>query len=133
MRIKELLLAIAAIAAVASCGLLPCTQQVRNGEPYVYSAVCLKNIGVALHDYRDTYGKWPPAVVTDKAGKPLYSWRVALLPFLEQQELHKRFKLDEPWDSPANQKLLTETPRCYVRIFPFPDNPPGTTRYQAIV
>lgn len=133
MRAKELTLAVVAIVAVMSCGLLlPCTQTIRNGERHVYSAVSLKSIGHALHNYYDTHRKWPPAVVTDAQGKPLYSWRVLLLPFLEQEPLYKQFKLDEAWDSPANRKLLEKTPDYY-SPHGGTDDPAGTTRYQAIV
>src|SRR5262245_11036025 len=69
------------------------------------SANNLKQIGLALHNYHDTYGKLPPAAICDKAGKPLLSWRVAILPFIEQNALYKQFKLDEPWDSEHNKKL----------------------------
>jgi hypothetical protein len=90
------------------------------------------NIGFGIHNYSATHFKLPPPVVCDKNGRPLYSWRVALLPFVEQQSLHKRFKLDEPWDSPHNTALLKPTPSCYYIGGP-PDDPPGTTRYQAFV
>lgn len=134
MRVKELLFAVAAIVVVASCGLLPCTQpRLRDHSLRSQSTNNLKMIGLALHNYHEVHRKWPPAVVTDKEGKPLYSWRVALLPFLEQDRLYKQFKVDEPWDSPANRKLLDKTPPCYWHFGPAGDGRPGTTRYQAIV
>jgi len=49
----------------------------------------------------------------DKQGKPLLSWRVALLPYVEQDNLYKQFKLDEPWDSEHNKKLLAIMPKIY--------------------
>ncbi len=55
----------------------------------------------------------PPAVVYGKDGKALYSWRVLLLPYIEGQNVFARFKLDEPWDSPNNVKLLEEMPASY--------------------
>jgi hypothetical protein len=51
--------------------------------------------------------------VYGKDGKPLYSWRVLLLPYVEEQDLYKRFRLDEPWDSPHNRALLPEMPSTY--------------------
>ncbi len=51
-----------------------------------------------MHNYHDTNGSMPPAAVCDKTGKPLLSWRVLILPYVEQDELYKEFKLDEPWD-----------------------------------
>ena len=89
-------------------------------------------IGLALHDYHDANGHLPPAVVYGKDHKPLYSWRVLLLPFLQEGQLARQFKLDEPWDSPHNKKLLGEIPRCYRQILGEPDAP-GQTHYQVLV
>ena len=57
---------------------------------------------------------FPGPAITDKDGKPLLSWRVAILPYIEQQGLYKKFKLDEPWDSPHNKALFKEMPPIYV-------------------
>src|SRR5438105_14396240 len=71
----------------------------------------LKQIGLALHNFNGTYKQLPPGAVCDKkTGKPLLSWRVALLPFLEHEALFKEFRLDEPWDGPNNKKLLDKLP-----------------------
>jgi hypothetical protein len=107
---KWLLYGVAALF-VAVCGLLlPCTEKIRDSEGWVRSAVRLKGIGLALHTYHDLNGRLPPAVVTDKDGRPLYSWRVLLLPYLEEETLYKQFHLDEAWDGPNNKALL-ERPR----------------------
>lgn len=66
----------------------------------------LKQLGLALHNYHDFYESFPPAHVVDENGTPLYSWRVLLLPFLEQEPLYDQLHLDEPWDSPHNRPLL---------------------------
>jgi len=68
----------------------------------------LKQIGLALHNYYDVHQSLPPAVFRDEQGKALYSWRVAILPFLEQSALYDQFHLDEPWDS-AHNKPLSDT------------------------
>ncbi len=68
---------------------------------------------MAMLNYNDTHGHMPPAVVYGKDGQPLYSWRVLLLPFLEQQGLYSQFHLDEPWDSPHNLPLLERMPLLY--------------------
>jgi RNA polymerase sigma factor (sigma-70 family) len=60
-------------------------------------------------------------------GKALLSWRVALLPFLDQNELYRQFKLDEPWNSPHNRQLLDKMPAVYGR------GQPGYTYYQVFV
>ncbi|MCI0680998.1 MAG: DUF1559 domain-containing protein [Gemmataceae bacterium] len=74
----------------------------------------LKIIGLAIHAYHDTYNQLPPAVVYDAKGRPLYSWRVVLLPFIEENPLYRQFKLDEPWDSPNNLPLLQQMPSVYM-------------------
>ena len=73
----------------------------------------LKQIGLAMHNYHDANNAFPPAAVCDKAGKPLLSWRVLILPYLEEEALFKQFKLDEPWDSANNKKLLAKMPKIY--------------------
>jgi hypothetical protein len=62
----------------------------------------LKQIALALHNYHDANGGFPPAVVKDETGKPLYSWRVLILPYLEQKPLFDRFDKTKAWDDPAN-------------------------------
>ncbi len=74
----------------------------------------LKQIGLAMHNYHATNGSFPPAYTVDKDGKPLLSWRVLILPFLEQEALYKEFHLDEPWDSPHNKPLIERMPTSYV-------------------
>lgn len=73
----------------------------------------MKQILLAFHNYYDTFGKMPANSV-DENGKPLLSWRVHILPFLEQQALYNQFHLDEPWDSEHNRKLAATIPLQYV-------------------
>ncbi len=72
----------------------------------------LKQIALAFHNVHDAYNGLPVGIA-DKSGKPGLSWRVALLPYLEQDNLYKMFKLDEPWDSPSNKKLIQYMPKTY--------------------
>jgi RNA polymerase sigma factor (sigma-70 family) len=76
----------------------------------------LKQIALALHNYHSTYGSLPPAAIYSKDGKPLLSWRVAILPFIEQDGLYRAFHLNEPWDSTHNKKLLDQVPKAYVPV-----------------
>jgi Protein of unknown function (DUF1559) len=73
----------------------------------------LKQIGLAIHNYHETYRHFPTVANFDKAGKPLLSWRVHLLPFLDQVKLYKEFHLDEPWDSEHNKGLIDKMPAVY--------------------
>jgi hypothetical protein len=72
----------------------------------------LKMIGLAFHNYHGEHGAFPVGVA-DKSGNLGLSWRVALLPYLEQGNLFKQFKLDEPWDSESNKKLIDKMPKFY--------------------
>jgi uncharacterized protein (TIGR03067 family) len=77
------------------------------------SANNLKQIGLAMHGYHDANRSFPPAAILSRDGKPLLSWRVAILPYLDQGLLFRQFKLDEPWDSPHNKKLLAQMPKVF--------------------
>jgi hypothetical protein len=88
-------------------------EEVTRLTEYRLAANNLKQAALAMQNFHDSFGALPAAGITDKAGKPLLSWRVALLPYLEQGELYKQFKLDEPWDSDHNKKLLEKMPRIY--------------------
>ena len=66
-----------------------------------------------MHAYEQSHGQLPPAVVYSPDGKPLYSWRVLLLPYIEQDDLYQQFHLDESWDSPHNIALLPRMPGTY--------------------
>ncbi len=70
----------------------------------------LKQIGLALHNYHDAHKSFPPAVVMGPDGKTPHSWRLELLPYMEvgKKDVYDRYKMDEPWDSPANLKLIDE-------------------------
>jgi prepilin-type processing-associated H-X9-DG protein len=72
----------------------------------------LQQIGLALHSYHDSNNALPTGLV-DKTGKIGLSWRVAILPHVEQDILYKQFKLDEPWDSPHNKALIDKMPQVY--------------------
>jgi len=100
----------------------------------VVSQSNLKQIVLGLLNYHDTHGRFPPAVVQGKDGRLLYSWRVLMLPYLEEDSLYQEFHRDEPWDSPHNLPLLTRMPR----IFAAPRDEgqkiqPGNTFYQVFV
>jgi hypothetical protein len=73
----------------------------------------LQKIALAMRKYEENYNCFPPRAIYDKDGKPLLSWRVAMLPWLNENELYKQFHLDEPWDGPNNKKLLAKMPAVY--------------------
>lgn len=112
--------------------LLPAVQSARNAARRMQSANNVKMIGLALHNYHDTHGALPPAFSTDADGQPLLSWRVALLPYVEEMPLYEQFQLDEPWDSPNNRPLLDRMPAIYRSPLAPASIPANETQYFAI-
>jgi hypothetical protein len=86
-----------------------------------------------MHNNEGRHGRLPPAVVYGEDGTPLLSWRVLILPYIEQQDLYDRFRLDEPWDSPHNLPLLAEMPPLYGPFDGSSPRVPHTTVYQVFV
>jgi RNA polymerase sigma factor (sigma-70 family) len=80
------------------------------------SANNLKQIGLAFHNYHDAQNHFPAQAIYSKTGQPLLSWRVAILPYLNEDALYREFKLDEPWDSPHNIKLLDKMPKQFAPV-----------------
>lgn len=124
----------AAGSAVSAGLLLPAVQKVREAAARTQAQNNLKQIGLALHNYESVYGRLPTYAIYSKDGKtPLLSWRVAILPFIEQEQLYRRFKLDEPWDSEHNKQLIPLMPKIYLIPNARPTNDSGTTYCQAFV
>ncbi len=113
---------------VAAALLLPAVQAAREAARRSQCVNNLKQIGLAIHNYHAANEKLP-SDIRDKKGKLLLSWRVQLLPYLEQQALYNEFKLDEPWDSAHNKPLIEKMPMtfaCPSRM----NSKPGTTTYR---
>lgn len=86
----------------------------------------MKQIGLAFHNYHDTYGHLPPRATANAEGQMLLSWRVMILPFIEQFAFYNQLHLDEPWDSEHNIRFAETIPVTYV--VSGPALPPGHTR-----
>lgn len=93
--------------------LLPAVQSAREAARRTQAANDIKQAGLAFHNYHDVKGSFPAQAIYDKKGKPLLSWRVAILPYINQQALYDQFHLDEPWDSEHNLKLMNSMPMMY--------------------
>jgi RNA polymerase sigma factor (sigma-70 family) len=96
------------------------------------SRLNLKRIALAMHNYLDTYGKLPAPAIYGKDKKALLSWRVAILPYIDQDALYRQFHLDEPWDSPHNIKLAEMQVKTYMPVGGV-KAPIGSTFYQVFV
>jgi hypothetical protein len=97
-------------------------------DPRARTVNNLKFLGLAMHNFAAVNGGRFPATAIRKGDEALLSWRVAILPFLEQFMLYERFHLDEAWDSPHNVSLLKEMPRVYAAV-----GHQGSTLYQRVV
>ncbi len=103
-----------AAVAIGAALLLPAVQQAREAARRTQSMNNLKMIGLAMHNYHDAYRMFPAAASVDKKDKKLLSWRVHILPFIDQAQLYKQFHLDEPWDSEHNKQFIKLIPPVYV-------------------
>ncbi len=107
-------LTMVAISGVLVALLLPAVQAAREAARRTTSMNNMKQILLAMHNYHDSHGGFPAAANVDESGKPLLSWRVHILPYVEQQALYNQFHLDEPWDSEHNRQLIPLMPALYV-------------------
>jgi hypothetical protein len=73
----------------------------------------LRQIGLAMHNFESAHGNFPPAIVFGPDGKPWHSWRVLILPYLEQARLFNQYDFTQPWDSPKNRGLIDKMPAVY--------------------
>jgi hypothetical protein len=118
-------LAVLAIPCVAIViGLtLPAVQKVREAASRLKASENMKRLSIAFHHNHDTTGRLHAPFHEDPLGGPppgspadRLSWRVSLLPYLEQDALLRRFKATEPWNSPANQPLANTVVPDYADI-----------------
>ncbi len=132
--LKVTLLQVAVVAAVVTviiAMLLPNVQRAREPARRTQCKHNLKYISLALHQYHDTYGTFPPAYTVDADGKRLHSWRTLILPFLDQVALYNKIDLSKAWNDPVNEeiaKTMLPTYRCPAAI-----GSPNNAYYAAIV
>ena len=121
----------AAVGGVAVALLLPAVQAAREAARRMQCTNHMKQLMLAMHNYHDAHRCFPPVMTTDKNGKPLHSWRVLILPFIEQAALYGQIRLNEPWDSEYNSQfhhLTIQTYQC-----PSAYSSPGMTTYSVVV
>ncbi len=121
LKIIEYLVVLAIIAVVLAI-LLPPAISDREPARRVICQRSLQQVGLALHQYHDKYGSFPPAYLTDANGRPMHSWRVLLLPFLGQQALYDDYRFDEPWDGPHNALLHERASEALTNYFSCPSD-----------
>ncbi|GIW93858.1 MAG: hypothetical protein KatS3mg110_1899 [Pirellulaceae bacterium] len=111
------LLLAAAVGSLATwiiyANLLPRWRAWQQARQAVHCQQQLKKIAIALRNYYADYGQLPPVVVKAADGTPMHSWRVLLLPYLGYEALWANYRLDQPWNSPANQAVAMTIPAEY--------------------
>jgi hypothetical protein len=90
----------------------PLAAQLKASKGTAQSINNLKQIGLAMHGYHDVHKQFPTGV-RDKKNKLLLSWRVQILPYVDEPQLYQNFKLEEPWDSEHNIKLVKQMPAVF--------------------
>ena len=93
--------------------LLPSIPSAREAARRMQCSNNLKEIAIAFHYYRAEHGHLPSAYTVDENGKPLHSWRVLILPYIEQNELYEQIRLDEPWNSEYNRRFHANAPSVF--------------------
>lgn len=133
-----LMIPLACLAIVIA--LLPLSLHGPNHQEATRRMSCgnnLKHLAMALHNYHDQYKSLPPAYVKSDDGRRMHSWRVLILPYLEdhQQQLYDAYNFDEPWDSPSNRELIPRMPQvfCCPSQCRRGSEPTGFTNYFAVV
>jgi prepilin-type processing-associated H-X9-DG protein len=110
--------------------LLPAVQSAREAARRAQSMNNMKQIMLAMLNDETVHNVFPARANFDKQGKPLLSWRVHILPYLDENVLYKQFHLDEPWDSEHNKALIPLMPKIYANPSSMPR--PGMANYLAV-
>ena len=108
----------------------PSVSHVRESSRRISCKNNMRQILLAIHSYESAFSKLPPAYAVDKDGKPMHSWRILILPFIEHSNLYDQYNFDEPWDGPNNSQLSNQMPWCY-RCPSAPDSP-SLTNYKLV-
>ncbi|HWB08423.1 MAG TPA: M56 family metallopeptidase [Pirellulales bacterium] len=101
------------VAETVAGVLTPAVFSARQAAQRSQAANNLKQLMLALHNYQNVNKHFPPPVVIGPDGKTPHSWRVEILPYVEAQHLYQRYKMEEPWDSENNKKVLDEMPAVF--------------------
>jgi hypothetical protein len=129
---KIVLIVVGVCFAVLCCGgsiltalLVPAVQKVREAAARTQTSNNMKQLALAVHNFHDVNRRLP-----DPAENGL-SWRVVILPFIEQNNLFNQFDKAQPWDGPNNNRFLGMMPMQFLNISR-PDAPPGQTFFQFV-
>lgn len=123
----SILVALGVFSVLASFFVVPKIQKGFQTRQRTMAMANIQQIAEALNAYRREHGSYPTPTVVDSAGKPLYSWRVLILPQLGYLQLYKQFQLDQTWDSPTNNNITMQMPP----VFACPNNPLAVSLHES--
>lgn len=90
----------------------PTWEEIRTEESVGQSADSMRQLALAMQNHLSTRRAFPAARARG------LSWRVAILPYIEQGDLYREFRLDEPWDSEHNLRLVARMPEIFASSNP---------------
>ncbi len=93
--------------------LVPAFLAARKSHKRMQVSNTLKNLVLAMHNYHERCGTFPPAYIADESGRPMHSWRVLLLPELQEQALYDQYDFSQPWDAPQNLEVAKKMPTIF--------------------
>lgn len=125
-----IILAVVLVFTLAACGilvalLLPAVQAARDAARRMSDQNSMKQVGLAMHNYHDVYNALPAPIVTNSEGTDVWSWRVSVLPYIEQGYIYDQIDFTDmrPWDDPKNAMLQGPAPMTYTSTRSL--DPPG--------
>ncbi|HBJ37612.1 MAG TPA: hypothetical protein DDZ51_23220 [Planctomycetaceae bacterium] len=114
------LVAAAVVLVLVICGSVamvrygsPALTSIQTNRLRVQSIRNIERIASALNAYAADHGTYPPPVIRRPDGTLMHSWRVLVLPYLDQKELFNDYDMNQPWDSPSNLELTSRMPAVY--------------------
>lgn len=101
------------VGPIITAVMLPAIQAARSAAQRMEQTNNARQIALAVLNYESANARFPERFKASSDGTPLLSWRVMILPYLDENELFNKFRLDEPWDSPHNLPLAAEIPAVF--------------------
>ncbi len=127
------LFAILVVGGILALLVIPAVNSPRMPAPRNYCLNNIRQLTLAILNYESANGQFPPPFTTDDNGNRLHSWRVLVLPFMEEQELYDQIDLTKPWNHPDNLRLADQMPSGFVCHAASETAPAQTTSYVAVI
>ena len=117
---------------IVCCMGLPAVQSVREAARRTICTNQVRQLGLSLLNYESAFAAFPPAYQSDHEGKPMHSWRVLILPYLEQQTIYNQYDFSQSWNGPNNKKLANQLPQDWTYFCPLQSDHQFKTPYKLV-